>query len=92
MDLSGMLETVARLFVFGAAVYCAVGILLAIPFILRGVNRIDPLADQGTLGFRLLIFPASVALWPLLIRRWRRGNGPPEEHNPHRDLARRRDS
>jgi hypothetical protein len=68
--------------------YLAVGVLFAVAFAFAGVGRIDPLARQGTVGFRLLILPGAAAFWPLLLVRWWRGTPPPEESNPHRDLAR----
>jgi hypothetical protein len=69
--------------------YVATGVLFAVPFVLRGVNRIDPVAREGTWGFRLIIAPGVVALWPWLALRWLRGAGPPEERNAHRSAARR---
>jgi hypothetical protein len=65
----------------------AVGALFAIPFVLVGAGRIDPTARTGTWGFRLLILPGAVALWPLLAARWLRGGGPPEERGAHREGA-----
>ena len=49
--------------------YLAAGLLFGVPFVLRGVDRIDPDVRGGTRGFRLLILPGVVALWPLLVRR-----------------------
>lgn len=69
--------------------YLLGGVLFAVPFVLRGVNRIDPVAREGTWGFRLLILPGVVALWPLLLGRWVRGEGPPQEKNAHRRAAKR---
>lgn len=74
------------LLVVGA--YLAIGVLFAVPFVLRGAARIDPRADGATWGFRLMILPGTAALWPVLLRRWLKGSPPPEERNPHRDLAR----
>lgn len=69
--------------------YLGLGVCFAIPFVLRGANRIDPHAAQGTWGFRLLIAPGSVLLWPLLLRRWASGaTHPPDERNAHRLAAR----
>jgi len=65
-------------------IYVALGLLVGIPFVLRGVNRVDPVAAGGTWGFRLIILPGVVALWPLLLRRWIAGAGPPVERNAHR--------
>ena len=69
-------------------VYLAVGLLFGIPFVLRGVNRIDPAARESTRSFRLIILPGVIALWPILARRWLSGRKPPEEGNAHRDAAR----
>jgi hypothetical protein len=63
----------AELLSVAAAVYVAAGLLFALPFVLRGVSRIDPVASTGTWGFRLIILPGVVALWPLLALRWLRG-------------------
>ena len=78
---------VANWIVAGLAIYVLLGILFAIPFVFRGVNRIDPLAISGSRGFRLIILPGVVAFWPMLARRWMTGRAPPAERNPHRDAA-----
>ena len=71
------------------AVYLVGGLLFGIPFVCRGVNRIDPHARPGTWGFRLLILPGTILLWPLLLWRWWSGcPHPPEENNAHRAAAR----
>ncbi|MCG8460186.1 MAG: hypothetical protein MI919_28210 [Holophagales bacterium] len=68
--------------------YAAFGIVFALVFVWKGVGRIDPVAREGTWGFRLLILPGCAALWPLLLRRWVAGPGtPPDEDNPHRRAA-----
>lgn len=70
---------------FGGA-YLLLGTLFALPFAFRWVNRIDPVAPRGTLGFRLLILPGSALLWPLLLRRVVRGMATaPVEHDAHPD-------
>lgn len=68
--------------------YLALGLCFAVPFVMRGVDRIDPHAANGTWGFRLMIVPGVVFLWPLLARRWLEGvTHPPEERNAHRCAA-----
>ena len=47
-------------------VYLVIGLLLAVPFVQAGVKRIDPHATRGSWGFRLLILPGTMFLWPLL--------------------------
>jgi hypothetical protein len=72
--------------------YVALGLLFAIPFVLRGVAAIDPAARQATRGFRLVILPGVVALWPILLRRWIAGSPPPRERTAHRDVHRGQES
>jgi len=69
--------------------HLAVGVLFAIPFVTRGVQRIDPAARDGSWGFRVLIVPGVALLWPLLVWRWANGsNHPPSEVNAHRRRGR----
>jgi hypothetical protein len=69
-------------------IYLACGFLFAVPFAFWGVQKIDPHAAPGSWGFRLLIIPGTMALWPLLVLRWCPGiHTPPEESNAHRRAA-----
>ncbi len=76
-------------FVNALLLYLGVGVVFGIPFVWRGVHRIDPAAPGSTWGFRLLILPGVVALWPVLALRWLAGTPPAEERNAHRLAARR---
>ena len=51
-------------------IYLIVGILFALAFVSRGCQTVDPDAVEAGVGFRLLIFPASTVLWPLLLKKW----------------------
>lgn len=53
-----------------AAVYLAAGALFAVVFLWRGLGAVAPAAVDAGVGFRLMIAPGTVALWPLLLRRW----------------------
>lgn len=55
-----------------AALYALAGLAFAVAFHRRGLARLDPAAAGGGLGFRLLITPGLIALWPVLAWRWRR--------------------
>lgn len=84
-----MAVAIACAFLLALAAYAAVGLLFAVAFAARGVNRLDPSAREGTLGFRIAIVPAAAAFWPFLLRRWLRGDrAQPEERNAHREAAR----
>jgi hypothetical protein len=81
-------EAVATGLVWLAAVYVAAGLVFAIPFLARGIEGLDPAARGSSLGFRLIVLPGVVALWPLLALRWRAGaTAPPVETNAHRRAA-----
>ncbi|MGQ0627631.1 MAG: hypothetical protein ACT4PL_05965 [Phycisphaerales bacterium] len=55
-----------------AAVYLVLGLAFAIPFSLRGAAVIDAGAEKASLGFRFIILPGAMLLWPLLLMRWLR--------------------
>lgn len=59
-----------------AAIYLVMGAGFAIPFAARWSGRIDPVARDGTAGFRLLIIPGAILLWPLLTFRLLRSRRP----------------
>ena len=60
----------AEWFVRGFTLYALAGAAFAVLFLLFGLERIDPVAKGSSPGFRLLIFPGTAALWPLLLIRW----------------------
>lgn len=77
----------AEILVAAAGAHLAAGLAFALAFVTVGVQRVDPAARGAPWGFRLLILPGAVALWPLLLVRWLRAGPPPEERNAHRDAA-----
>ncbi len=81
----------AQILVTSIGLYLALGLVFAIAFVIRGARKIDPAAAQGTLGFRLIIMPGAVLLWPWLAKRWRHGGPASEERNAHRLAALRVD-
>ena len=83
-------ETFAGWLVAVVAGYLGIGLLVAVPFVVRGIGRIDPAARGASWGFRLIVIPGVAIFWPLLLSRWWRGTLPPLERNAHRDHARER--
>ena len=55
-----------------AGAYGGVGLLFGLAFVAIGIQRIDPAVRGTGWGFRLLVLPGVVALWPLLAMRWLR--------------------
>ena len=73
---------VAEALVIALGVYGAAGVVFAVPFAWRGAGAIDPAAKRGTWGFRLLALPGVVALWPLMLAKWRRAASSPRTESP----------
>lgn len=83
------MESIVHFVLLALGAHLGAGLLFAIPFVVAGVKRIDPHAAHGSWGFRVLIIPGTVFLWPLLAWRWFGGrHEPPEERNTHRCVAR----
>jgi len=55
------------------AAYLALGLLFSLSFLRRGIERLDPAARGSGWGFRLLVLPGTIALWPILLGRLRQG-------------------
>jgi hypothetical protein len=64
-----MSESAATLILTLVAAYLGVGLVFGLGFASRWSGRLDPVAAEGTTGFRLLIFPGSTLLWPYLVVR-----------------------
>lgn len=78
----------AQTLVWLLGIYVLAGIVFAPFFVLRGAARIDPSVRQSSWGFRMMIVPGVIALWPLLVLRCARGvQHPPIEQNAHRKAA-----
>lgn len=59
----------ADMIIDGVLWYGGFGIVVALAFLLVGVDRIDP-AAKGSYLFRVLALPGVVGLWPLVLKRW----------------------
>jgi hypothetical protein len=61
---------VAETILLGVLMYLVCGLAVGVPLVLRGVDRIDEAARGASMGFRLLILPGTIALWPLMFGKW----------------------
>lgn len=62
-----MIEMVFKVLLTAAALYAGCGLLVAVTFLSRWCRSFDPSARDGSWGFRLLIVPGLVALWPVIL-------------------------
>lgn len=53
--------------------YLLIGLLFGAYFVVRGHASIDSSAQGASIWVRLLWLPASIALWPVLIKRLMKG-------------------
>lgn len=74
--------TATQLILGTIGAYLALGVGFAAWFLLRGVRRMDSGAAHAPIGFFLLIFPGTVALWPLLLARLRHVSRGTEDSDP----------
>ena len=47
--------------------YIAAGLLFGVFFAAVGVAKLDPVAKDSPIAFRILMIPGATALWPLLL-------------------------
>jgi hypothetical protein len=67
-----MIMVVAGLILIAAGLYAVVGLVCGLLFVARGVQRVDPAARGCPVVVRAMILPGCAALWPWVLRRWRR--------------------
>ncbi|MBC8009294.1 MAG: hypothetical protein H7067_04265 [Burkholderiales bacterium] len=80
-----MTESLAQILVWCGYAYAAAGLLLLPWWHLRGLARLDAAAGHGGWGFRVLVSPGLVGLWPVLLpAAWRGGGHAKIETNAHR--------
>ena len=61
-----MIETILTIIL----IYLLFGLLFAIPFVIKGVGKIDEGAKDSTIGFRIIILPGVIVFWPFLLWKW----------------------
>lgn len=61
--------SIGNIFACAFLLYVGAGIVTAILFVTYGVSKVMHGAPV-TPGARICFIPASIALWPLVLRRW----------------------
>lgn len=66
---------ISQIILASAASYLAIGLIYGLFFVRAGVQKVDPMAVDAPLGFRLMILPGVMLLWPavVVISRHRKG-------------------
>lgn len=66
------METI-KFFVHVFYLYLLTGAVFAALFLWRGASLLDEAAKGISLKTRALLFPGSMALWPVLLSKWIKG-------------------
>ncbi len=64
------METAVTIAVYAGGAYALAGVLLLVPLHRWAVPRLDASANGASRGFRVLVSPGLVALWPVILRKW----------------------
>jgi hypothetical protein len=62
--------TIVEIILCIVALYLALGFLFMIPFIIKGINKIDEGAHGSSIGFRIIIIPGVIVFWIVLLNKW----------------------
>ncbi len=76
------MESLAEKLVFALFAYFAIGIIIAVPFLVYWVSRLDDAARGAGFLFRPIVFLGCVTVWPFILIRilsGRRINQPLED-------------
>ena len=52
------------------SIYLLCGLLFAVAFVIKEVEKVDEAAKGASVGFRLMIIPGTVIFWPWLLKKW----------------------
>ena len=67
--------TLVYIILVTVALYLFAGLVFAVPFVIKGVTKIDEGAHGSKWGFRIIIIPGTIVFWPLLLKKWLKGPG-----------------
>ena len=48
-------------------VYLLMGVVFVIPFLMKGLRKLDEGAHGGSIGFKIIIIPGVIVFWPVLL-------------------------
>jgi len=65
-----MLTTIVSVFLVAITAYLIAGIVFTIFFQAKGLSKIDEGVHGSSWGFRIIIIPGCIVLWPVLLKKW----------------------
>ena len=64
------MEIFASIFSNLFLLYLLLGLVFAMAFLWKGAAKLDDKTKGSSWVFKALIFPGSIALWPVLLTKW----------------------
>ena len=64
------MESIIQVLIYVFSGYLLIGLAFSVLFYMKGLSKIDKNAIGSTLGFKLIIFPGVLMLWPFLLTKW----------------------
>jgi uncharacterized membrane protein YphA (DoxX/SURF4 family) len=65
------METIVSILLTAAGFYLLAGLLFALLFLWKGISKVDEDAAGSGVFFKILVLPGVVALWPVLLLKWK---------------------
>lgn len=56
--------------VWAIQLYFLAGLIIGLLFIIWGIGKVDHVAQQSSIWFRLIVLPGSILLWPVVLLKW----------------------
>lgn len=78
-----MNEPMIQVILIIVLIYLLIGVVFVIPFLAKGLTKVDQGAHGGTIGFKIIIIPGVVVFWPVLLNKWIKTKA--EEARKHRE-------
>lgn len=64
------MEMIVNISLIVISIYLLGGLVFALAFITKGLTAIDEGAQGTGIGFKIIILPGVIVLWPFLLTRW----------------------
>jgi flagellar basal body-associated protein FliL len=64
------MQAVVNIILVIATVYLLCGVVFTAVFLFRGLQKMDEGTHGATVGFKIIIIPGCIVLWPVLLRKW----------------------
>jgi Na+-driven multidrug efflux pump len=70
---------IVSIILFTVLLYLLAGIVFVLPFLLKGIKKIDDGAHGGSIGFYIIIIPGVIVFWSILLNKWMKPPSPKGE-------------